>query len=733
MKLYRRMLGYLWPYKWRVAQVLFLSVLTAVLAVGSLGAMKPLFDTLFAGEEADLRLSLRVVDGEGHEIEGLRMKPRMPEGWRGRLARDWSLIDDETLLLEGYRKEGTFSIPIVLKNRRAFAYEGIHLEADAAGKGWQASVLMPEGAPARLEPGEEVTAHVQVTPVKGHHLFSSPFWKRGRPARIAEWLEDKVFANKFKALFILSGLILTTTLLKSVCFYNKAFWSNWLSKRSMADLRQQLFDCLISQSVTYFDRRKSGIIIAKFTNSLNQMQKGMTAILSEIVTEPLMVVGALALAFSINFKLALIGMLIFPLNWVVILVTGRLIRRSTDRSLRERANMVQMLQRSIDGIRVVKAFVMEDHAREGFANANDQAFRYDMRGARAKSLLQPVVEIFSAGFVIIFLLLGGVAVLRAEMTPGDFITFYAGMVACYSPIKKLNNAITEIQESVSGAADVFAEIDRVPDLQDAPDAVPLPPLTTGLELKNVSFHYDQPAPVLRDVSLRIAHGEFVAVVGPSGAGKSTLVNLVPRFYDVKSGAIEIDGIDIRRVSLDSLRRQIGFVTQEPILFHDTIASNIAFGERDATPQQIEAAARTAHAHDFIVELPEGYDTIVGDRGVLLSGGQRQRIALARAIMRNPAILLLDEATSSLDSESERLIQDAMDKFVRGRTTIVIAHRLSTILHADRILVMDQGRVVEQGTHQELISRGGMYRRLYEMQFRDEGEPSGVPTGRHQSA
>ncbi|HZI94306.1 MAG TPA: ABC transporter ATP-binding protein [Patescibacteria group bacterium] len=730
MKLYRRMLTYLWPYKLRVAQVLILSVLTATLSVGSLGAMKPLFDTLFAGEDADLKVGLHVLDQHGHQVEGLRVRPQMPEGWRGRMGRDWRIFEDDTLVLEGNRKEGELVIPVILKNRRDLAYEGLRLDAEAVGKGWKARVKMPDGfETARLLPGQEIEAQVIITPEKGHHLFAGAFWKKPGRREVADWLESHVFANKFKALFLISALILVTTLLKSLCFYSKSFWSNWLSKKSMADLRQQLFNSLISQSVNYFDKRKTGVIISKFTNSLNQMQKGMTAILSEIVTEPLMVVGALALAFSINFRLALIGMLIFPLNLVVILITGRLIRRSQDRSLRERANMVQMLQRSIDGIRIVKAFVMEDVAREGFAEANDQAFRYDMRGAKAKSMLQPVVEIFSAGFVIIFLLLGGVSVLRGEMSPGDFITFYAGMVACYSPIKKINNAVTEIQESVSGAADVFAEIDRVPELQEAPDATPLAPLAERLELKNVSFHYEKPAPVLREVSISIRKGEFVALVGPSGAGKSTLMNLIPRFYDVLDGAIEIDGVDIRKATLDSLRRQIGFVTQEPILFHDTIANNIAFGEKEATPEQIEAAARTAHAHEFIKDLTKGYETIVGDRGVMLSGGQRQRIALARAVIRNPAILLLDEATSSLDTESERLIQDAMDKFVKGRTTIVIAHRLSTILHADRILVMEAGKVVETGSHHELLARGGIYRRLYEMQFRDEGESSGIPAGR----
>jgi len=722
--LYLRMLSYLKPYKWRVIQVLVLSFVTVALSVGSLGAMKPLFDTLFAREEADMRLGMRVLDASGKESEDLKARAQWPGGWEGRLGKDWTVFGDEMVVLEGFRTEGEIAIPVVIRNRGDRAREGIQLEADILGRNWRSRVELQEGV--RLAPGESVTALVMVRPDRRHDMFSGSFWRRGTRKEIAEWLQKRVFDNKFRALFIISALILITTLLKSLSFYLKSYWSNWLSKRSMTDMRLQLFDSLMSQSVTYFDRRKSGMIISRFTNSLNQMQKGMTAVLSEIITEPLMIVGALSLAVMINYRLALLGMLIFPLNWVVILVTGRLIRRSTGRSLRERANMVQTLQRSVEGIRIVKAFVMEDHAREGFAEANEQGFRYDMRGARAKSMLQPVVEIFSAGFVIVFLLLGGVSVLRGEMTPGDFITFYAGMVACYSPIKKINNAMSEIQESVAGAADVFAEMDLVPDLQDKPDAVEMKPLRESLKLNGVSFSYDRPAPVLRDVTLEVRRGEFIALVGPSGAGKSTLVNLIPRFYDVTGGSITIDGMDIRDVTLQSLRRRIGFVTQEAILFHDTIAGNISFGEREATREAIEAAARTAHAHEFITELPGGYETIVGDRGVRISGGQRQRIALARAIIRNPEILLLDEATSSLDTESERLIQDAMDAFVKGRTTIAIAHRLSTVLHADRIVVMDQGRIVDVGRHHELLARGGLYRRLYETQFRDSGDPAHQP-------
>ncbi len=730
--LYLRMISYLRPYRWRVTQVLVLSIATVTLSVGSLGAMKPLFDTLFAREEADLKIGVRVVDDEGREIEDMKARAQWPDGWEGQLGRDWTLFGDEMTLLEGFRREGEIGVPVTITNRGDAPRGDIHLDADVVGRGWKARVEWPEGV-NRLAPGETVTARVVVHADRSHDMFAGRFWRKGMRREIAAWLQDNVFDNKFRALFIISGAILVITLLKSLAFYVKSFWSNWLSRRSMTDMRLQLFDSLISQSVTYFDRRKSGVIISRFTFSLNQMQKGMTALLSEIITEPLMIVGALSLAVMINRRLALIGMLIFPLNYFVIRITGRLIRRSTGRSLQEKANMVQTLQRSIDGIRIVKAFVMEDHAREGFAHANEQGFRYDMRGARAKSMLQPLVEIFSAGFVIVFLLLGGVSVLRGEMTPGDFVTFYAAMIACYSPIKNINNAMTEIHESMAGAADVFTEMDHVPDLKDAPGAAPLAPMKEGLRLENVSFSYEKPAPVLHEVSLDIRRGEFIALVGPSGAGKSTLVNLIPRFYDVTSGRITVDGVDIRKVTLESLRRRIGFVTQEPILFHDTISNNIAFGERDPGREAIEEAARTAHAHDFIMALPRGYETVVGDRGVTISGGQRQRIALARAIIRNPEILLLDEATSSLDTESERLIQEAMQAFVKGRTTIAIAHRLSTVLHADRIVVMEQGRIIECGPHADLIAAGGIYKRLYQMQFLGAGDSAGLAADRPRSA
>jgi len=730
-RIYTRMISYLWPYRIRVLQVVLLSVVVAVLQIGSLGAMKPLFDTLFGGEEADFKIALYVTDNEGHLVEGIRIHPKMPEGWHSRFKRESRILERDVLVLEGRRDRVDYEIPVTLTNRTGRVIEGLQVKAEIVGHGWDAQAVAPEGL--RVEPDQRTRITLKIAPDRREPLFRAPIWKTSWGRLVADWMEANVFANKFRALFIISAFILCATFLKSAVGYSKGYWSNFLTRRSLMDIRRELFDSIISQSIAYFDRRKSGHIISRFTNSLNQMNKGMTALLSEIVLEPLILIGSLSLAFSINPRLATIGILIFPLNYVLIRVTGRWIRRSTDRSLQERANMVTLLQKSIEGIRVVKAFVMEDQERERFDAANAEAFRHDMRGAHAKSLVQPVVEIFSAAFVVVFLLLGGMSVLRGEMSPGDFVVFYASMVACYSPIKKLNNAVGEIQESVSGAVDVFSEIDHVPDLREADDAVEMPPFSGEIVFKNVSFRYDRSSEVLKTVDLLIRRGEFVAVVGPSGAGKSTLVSLLPRFYDVKEGSVEIDGLDIRRMTLDSLRRQIGFVTQEPILFHDTIENNISFGNRDGSPEDIEKAARTAHAHEFVRDLPQGYKTIVGDRGVMLSGGQRQRIAMARAIMRDPAVLILDEATSSLDSESERLIQEAMETFVKGRTTIVIAHRLSTVLKADRILVLEQGRIVQQGTHEQLMAEGGLYRRLYEVQFRDAADlngatrPASVPT------
>ncbi len=729
MRLYGRMLTYLLPYKLRVLQVVLLSVAVAFLQVGSLGAMKPLFDTLFAGEEADFKLALHVTDGEGRRVDGLRIRPQMPEGWRPRLKSESRVLEPDVLVLEGRRKIREYDIPLILKNRMDRPIEGLKMNAEVVGHGWEAVIEIPEGL--TIPPGERAEVNLKLGPDTRDPFFRAWLWKTSAGQKLASWLEDHVFQNKFKALYIISAFILVATFLKSALGYSKGFWSNWLARRSSMDIRRELFDSIISQSVAYFDRRKLGHIISRFTNSLNQMNKGMTALLSEIVLEPLILLGALALAFSINPRLAALGLMIFPFNALLIRFTGRWIRRSSDRSLRERANMVTTLQKSIEGIRIVKAFVMEDMQRERFDAANAEAFRHDMRGARAKSIVQPVVEIFSAVFVVLFLLLGGIAVLRGNMSPGDFVVFYASMLACYSPIKKINNAVGEIQEAVSGADDVFGEIDLVPEMVEAPDALEAPRLAESIAFRGVSFRYDRAgAPILDGIDLTIRSGEFIALVGPSGAGKSTLVNLIPRFYDAFSGSVEVDGVDIRRVKLDSLRRQIGFVTQDAVLFHDSIASNIAVGNPEGTPEQIELAARTAHAHEFIEKLPEKYETLVGDRGVLLSGGQRQRIALARAVMRDPSLLILDEPTSSLDSESERLIQEAMESFVKGRTTIVIAHRLSTVLKADRILVMDNGRIIQEGRHEDLIAEpGGLYRRLYDVQFRDYGPP---PQGRGSS-
>ncbi|HZE89771.1 MAG TPA: ABC transporter ATP-binding protein, partial [Verrucomicrobiae bacterium] len=722
MRIYIRMIGYLRPYTLRVAQVVVLSLLVAGLQIGSLGAMKPLFDTLFAGEEADFKLALVVTDSQGRLVDGIRIRPKMPDGWKSKFGREGRVLEHDVLTLEGRREMAGYDIPLMLTNRTGRTIEGLNVRAETIGRGWEGRIEVPPGL--RVEDGAKTKLTLRLEPDRREPLFRAPIWKTSLGKIAAEWIQTNVFANKFHALLIISAFILGATFLKSGFGYSKGYWTNFLARRTLMDIRRELFDSIISQSIAYFDRRKSGHIISRFTNSLNQMNKGMTSLLQDVVLEPMILVGSLILAFSINPGLATIGILIFPLNYLLIMVTGRWIRRSTDRSLRERANMVTLLQKSIEGIRIVKAFVMEDHERERFESANAEAFRYDMRGARAKSLVQPVVEIFSAAFIVVFLLLGGMAVLQGDMSPGDFVVFYAAMVACYSPIKKLNNAVGEIQESVAGAVDVFLEIDHVPDLREAGDAVEIPVLAERIEFKGVSFAYDPSNPVLRSVDLTIRKGEFIAVVGPSGAGKSTLVNLLPRFYDVVDGRVEIDGLDIRKAKLDSLRRQMGFVTQEPILFHDTILSNISFGNREGSVEDVERAARTAHAHEFVTHLPEQYQTIVGDRGVMLSGGQRQRIAMARAVMRDPAVLILDEATSSLDSESERLIQEAMETFVKGRTTIVIAHRLSTVLKADRIIVMEQGRIAQQGTHDELIAAGGLYRRLYEVQFRDMPDLNG---------
>jgi subfamily B ATP-binding cassette protein MsbA len=456
--------------------------------------------------------------------------------------------------------------------------------------------------------------------------------------------------------------------------------------------------------------------MARFTNDVNLVSRGMVDVCEKVIREPLKVLVALSVVFSTNWRLALLAIVGFPAIAGLLAWFGKRVKRATSRMLEKRSRLVALLQETFFGIRIVKAFVMEKHELERFRNENLSAFRSQLRIAKAQAAATPVMEFFTVLGVAAFFVVGGRNVLAGEMSKGMFLMFIGGLALMFDPARKLSKIYNNIQLSVASAERVFSYMDTMPEACDSQGAPELPKMKHHIAFHDVCFSYDGAEPVLTAVNLDVKLGEMVAIVGFSGAGKSTLMSLVPRFYEATSGRITIDGTDIRDASLLSLRRQIGIVPQENVLFKDSVRNNICYGEINYSEERMIAAAKAAYAHNFIMKLPEGYDTVIGERGTTLSGGECQRLAIARAILKDPAILILDEATSSLDSESEQAIQSALDTFVKGRTTFVIAHRLSTVMKADRIVVIDKGRIVEIGKHQELLAADGVYKRLYETQF-----------------
>jgi subfamily B ATP-binding cassette protein MsbA len=429
----------------------------------------------------------------------------------------------------------------------------------------------------------------------------------------------------------------------------------------------------------------------------------------------------IGVVFYRDWQLALLAIFVFPLGVYPFVQFSRKLRKISKRTLETMAYISTFLQETIFGHRIVKAFNMEAYENRRFRDANEQYFRYLMKRVKIRSLSNPVMEWLAYLGIGAFVWVGGYRVISGVMTVGDFFSFMTAMALLYDPMRGLSKVNLLIQEGIVAARRVFAILDLQPEVADAPNAEVLPPFSREIEYHNVSFGYNNKM-VLKRINITVKPGEKVALVGSSGAGKTTLVNLLPRFYDVTKGKILIDGRDVREVTLQSLRDQIGVVSQQTLLFNDTVRNNIAYGRPDIPEQEVIKAAKMADAHDFILKLPQGYDTVIGEQGVTLSGGQRQRISIARALLKNAPILILDEATSSLDTESEREVQSALDRLMKKRTVLVIAHRLSTVRNVDRILVLSEGRIIEEGVHKELMAMGGEYKKLYELQFQDQDRP-----------
>ena len=559
----------------------------------------------------------------------------------------------------------------------------------------------------------------------------TPYWKRlllailsmmgvgfatAGAAYLIKPVLDGIFVNKNETMLrVLPLAVLVLVTIKGVCLWGNAYLSAYVGQQMITDLRRRLYDHIQTLPLTFFDSRATGDLMSRILNDVNFLQSSATAAVAGVMRDSFSIIGLVAVIFSRDWKLALIAVVILPMGFYPVVWLGKKLRQIAHKSQTSVAQITISLHETIGGIRIVKAFGMENYEKKRFKAVNDKNFELCTKMVAVSSLSSPIME-FLGGIIIVFTIwYGGWCVIHGKTTPGNFFSFIAGLLMLYEPVKRLNSTITMLPLGLVAAERVFEVMEIPQETLDEDGVRILPPIQRSVEFRNVGFSYGENL-VLKNININARAGEVIALVGMSGAGKTTLVNLLPRFYEVSEGAIFIDGVDIGEVTLSSLRAQIGIVTQQSILFNDTFRNNIAYGDITRPEEDIIAAAKAANAYDFIMKMPQGFDTSVGEMGSKLSGGERQRICIARALLKNAPILILDEATSSLDSESENEVQNALETLMSGRTTFVIAHRLSTVRSADRILVLAGGEILEEGHHDELLRKGGDYRHLYELQF-----------------
>ena len=564
--------------------------------------------------------------------------------------------------------------------------------------------------------------------------FSKPYWWRiaislaatlvvsglnGAVAFLIKPALDKMFVQKDMQIFMLLPIaVFVIYIVRGVSRFTSQYYISTAGQLAIQDIRETFYRRNIILSMRFFNNNPTGALMARVLSDVSVMQEGVANIVTGLLRDFFSVVGLLGVVFYRNWELAIVSCVVIPFTIFPAQKIGKRIKRLSSQSLSKIGDISRILQETFSGIKVVKAFGLEEQEVDKFVNCNRDFYRITRKSIKYGALSTPIMEVITSLGIAGVIWYGGNMVLQGKMTAAEIISFIAAMMMLYNPIKGLLGTYNAIQRSFGAAERVFAILDEVPEIKDAPDSVEIDRTHGALEFDKVSFSYNE-NPVLKDVSLFVCKGEIVAFVGPSGGGKTTLMSLIPRFYDVTAGSVSIDGTDIRKIKLKSLMKQIALVDQETFLFNDTIANNIRYGKPGATLEEVQNAARAAFAHDFIMEMEKGYDSCIGDRGLRLSGGQRQRICIARAILKDAPILILDEATSALDTESEQMVQKALNNLMANRTTLVIAHRLSTIFHADKIIVIDKGEVVETGSHSELLQKGGLYKKLYEMQFKND--------------
>lgn len=543
-------------------------------------------------------------------------------------------------------------------------------------------------------------------------LFQLPF--HGREI----FLQDFIPTRIHNAWTVVAITFIAVTVVKGLSEYLATYFVNFIGHSVVQDLRNLLYSKLIQQSIAFFTQNPTGRLMSAITNDIEKVQNAVSQVSADFLKQGFTLVGLSAVIFYIDWKLALVSLLLIPFVVFPSANLGRYIRVSSRSSQDKMAELNAILQETLSGIRIVKAFVMESFELAKFKAATQRLLRTNLRWVRAQAATSPLMELLGAVTIAGLLLYERNEIRQHAQTTGGFVAFLYALIKMYEPVKRLTGVNNAFQQAVGASERVFQYLAVRSEVVQKPGAIDLPPFEKEIVFEQVDFDYEDGVPLLRDVNLRIRRGEVVAIVGSSGAGKTTLVNLIPRFFDVTCGRVMVDGHDIRDVRLSSLREQIGLVTQETILFNDTVFNNVCYGSKPLSEAAVMEAARAALAHDFIMEMPKEYQTEIGERGQRLSGGQRQRIAIARALLKNPPLLILDEATSELDTESELLVQRALSNLMAGRTVLVIAHRLSTVRRADRIVVLDRGTISQIGTHEDLISRGGIYQRLHELQFVD---------------